>query len=83
MENSSFSVLFLVFNRPNTTQKVFDTIRRAQPLKLYIASDGPRFEKEGEIAKVEEVRKNCNRSGLGLRGRNTFSREKSRMQVGS
>lgn len=35
-------ILFLIFNRPDTTFKVFDTIKQAKPRKLYIASDGPR-----------------------------------------
>lgn len=35
-------VLFVIFNRPDTTQLVFDQIRLAQPTRLYIAADGPR-----------------------------------------
>ncbi len=35
-------VLFLVFNRPDTTQIVFDEIRKAQPAQLFVAADGPR-----------------------------------------
>lgn len=35
-------VLFLVFNRPETTQYVFEKIKQAKPEKLFIASDGPR-----------------------------------------
>ena len=35
-------VLFLVFNRPQTTEKVFEAIRRAAPKKLYVAADAPR-----------------------------------------
>lgn len=49
-------VLFLVFNRLDVTQKVFKTIRKARPSKLYIASDGPRLHKAGEELLVEEVR---------------------------
>lgn len=47
-------VLFLVFNRPHTTQQVFETIRKAQPPRLYIASDGARNNQERE--KVQAVR---------------------------
>lgn len=36
------ALLFLIFNRPNTTKIVFEKIRDAQPQKLYIAADGPR-----------------------------------------
>ena len=41
-------VLFLVFNRPTTTQQVFNAIRKAKPKKLYVAADGPRANKLGE-----------------------------------
>lgn len=40
--HTSSPVLFLIFNRPDTTQLVFDQIRNAQPSRLYIAADGPR-----------------------------------------
>lgn len=49
-------LLFLVFNRPDTTQKVFDKIREAQPPRLYVAADGPRQNRTGEAEKCEEVR---------------------------
>lgn len=52
----SKAVLFLVFNRPDTTARVFDAIRRAQPPRLYIAADGPRINKLGEDRKVAEVK---------------------------
>jgi hypothetical protein len=35
-------VLFIIFNRPEQTKKVFEMIRKAQPKKLYVAADGPR-----------------------------------------
>jgi len=35
-------VLFLVFNRPDTTRRVFEEIKKAQPKKLFISADGPR-----------------------------------------
>jgi hypothetical protein len=50
-------ILFLVFNRPDTTQQVFEVIREVKPAKLYIAADGPRLDKEGEKEKCEAVRK--------------------------
>ncbi|MDF2433622.1 MAG: hypothetical protein JWP44_3253 [Mucilaginibacter sp.] len=36
------AVLFVIFNRPDTTKKVFDQIRAAKPKRLYIAADAPR-----------------------------------------
>lgn len=50
-------ILFLVFNRPDVTKKVFMAIREVRPSRLYVAADGARDSKEGEKEKVEEVRK--------------------------
>lgn len=50
------AVLFLVFNRLDTTKQVFEAIRQAKPPRLYIASDGARTNKEGETEKVQVVR---------------------------
>lgn len=50
-------ILFLVFNRPDTTKQTFQLIRKARPFRLYVAADGPRSENEGEVAKIEEVRR--------------------------
>jgi len=50
-------VLFLIFNRPDTTQKVFNAIRQAKPKQLFVAADGLREDKEGEKEKCEQARK--------------------------
>ena len=50
-------ILFLTFNRMETTRQVFSQISKMRPTQLYIASDGPRLEKPGEIDKVHEIRK--------------------------
>ena len=52
----STAVLFLVFNRLDTTKEVFKAIRKAKPSRIYIASDGPRKIKNNEADKVKEVR---------------------------
>lgn len=44
-------VAFIIFNRPELTQRVFDVIAQAKPKKLLIVADGPRF--------TEEVEKCC------------------------
>ena len=54
---SKVPVLFMVFNRPETTAKVFETIRRARPPKLYVAADGPRAGREGEAERCTQTRK--------------------------
>ena len=50
------AVLFLVFNRPDTTAQVFEAIRQAKPPRLYVAADGPRVNREGEAERVARVR---------------------------
>ena len=49
-------VLFLIFNRPETTQQVFSAIREAKPPRLYVAADGPRPELPSEPMNCELVR---------------------------
>jgi hypothetical protein len=49
-------VLFLVFNRPDTTKRVFEAIRQAQPSQLFVAADGPRENNPGEVERCKEAR---------------------------
>lgn len=50
-------VLFLIFNRPETTVRVFEAIRHARPPQLFIAADGPRPARVSEAEKCAEARK--------------------------
>lgn len=50
-------ILFIIFNRPDTTKTVFAEIRKAKPNRLFIAADGPRQNKPGEKEKCEETRR--------------------------
>ncbi len=50
------AVLFLVFNRLDTTKQVFEAIKEAKPPRLYIAADGARKDKSGEEEEVKAVR---------------------------
>jgi hypothetical protein len=47
--NLDTPILFLIFNRPQLTEQIFDAIRQARPSRLYIAADGPRQNKPGEL----------------------------------
>lgn len=49
-------ILFIVFNRPDTTQVVFDAIRKAQPRKLFIAADAPRKGNTSDLEKCAAVK---------------------------
>ncbi len=56
MSEFNTPVLFLIFKRLQTTQRVLAAIRQAQPPRLYIAADGARATVPGEAAKVQAVR---------------------------
>ena len=49
-------VAFLIFNRPNTTEKMFAAIRQAKPPKLLVVADGPRSDRPGEAEKCKAAR---------------------------
>ena len=49
-------ILLIIFNRPDTTQQVFNAIRQAQPRQLFVAADGPREDKDGEAEKCQRTR---------------------------
>ena len=50
-------VVFIVFNRPVETARVFAEIRKARPTKLLLIADGPRPKHEGEAARCAEARR--------------------------
>ncbi len=52
------AVLFLVFNRPDTTLRVFEAIRKAAPKRLYVSADGPRT--PAEQLKCDQTREILN-----------------------
>ncbi len=49
-------VAFIIFNRPDTTERVFAEIARARPPKLLVVGDGPRANRPGEAEKVAACR---------------------------
>jgi hypothetical protein len=49
-------LLFLVFNRPDTTERILRAIQAYRPVRLYVACDGPRQGKAGEEIAVQRVR---------------------------
>ena len=54
--NLDTPILFVIFNRPEVTHRVFAKIREVRPKFLYIAADGPRPNKIGENEKCETTR---------------------------
>jgi hypothetical protein len=49
-------VAFIIFNRPDTTKRVFEAIRQAKPPKLLVIADGPRANRPGEAEKCAAAR---------------------------
>ena len=50
-------VAFFIFCRPETTERVWAQIRKAEPQKLYVCADAARPDREGEAERVAAVRK--------------------------
>jgi hypothetical protein len=49
-------VLFLIFNRPETTKQVWEVIQSVRPKHLYVAADGPRSTRPEDIEKCKQAR---------------------------
>jgi len=75
-------VAFLVFNRPETTARVFEAIRQARPPVLLAVADGARSDRPGETERCAavrsiletvdwpcDVRKNYSETNLGCKRR--------------
>lgn len=56
MHHNCPSVLFLIFNRPDLTQRVFARIREARPPQLFVVADGPRPDKPEDVDKCRITR---------------------------
>ena len=56
-------VALFIFNRPDTTKKVFEEIRKAEPDRFFVIADGPRrnVERDIELCKLtREITENVN-----------------------
>lgn len=49
-------VAFIIFNRPDLTQRVFAEIARAKPEKLFVVADGPRSDSPSDIEQCAAAR---------------------------
>lgn len=56
MRNFQTPILFIVFNRPDRTSKVFEEIRKVRPAKLFVSADGPRKNVSSDIQLCRETR---------------------------
>jgi hypothetical protein len=49
-------VLFIIFNRTDTSLRVLEAIKNAKPTRLYLAADGPRTSRLGEDLKCIDTK---------------------------
>lgn len=56
MENYNTPILFIIFNRKDTAQRVFNKIKEIKPKKLYVAADGPRRNRKDDIENCKKTR---------------------------
>lgn len=52
----STPVVFIIFNRPDTTKRVFEAIRQAKPPQLLVIADGPRQDHPDDFDKCTATR---------------------------
>lgn len=72
--NSPVALIF--FNRPDSFSKVFESVRKAKPKKLFLIQDGPRNDADKE--KIEE----CRRIAEGIDWECDVVREYSEVNLG-
>lgn len=49
-------ILLIIFNRPETTNRVFDSVSVVKPSQLFVAADGPRPDRAGEVEQCRLTR---------------------------
>jgi hypothetical protein len=53
------AIAFIVYKRPDTTRRVFETIRQARPPRLYLIADGPKTpDLESKCREVRQIVEN-------------------------
>ena len=73
MKQFSTPILIIIFNRPHSTQRVYDVIRKLKPTNLYVAADGPRQGIEDDIEKCNAVRNIFDRIDWNCELKTSFS----------
>src|SRR5690349_251603 len=75
-------ILLIIFNRPETTQLVFEAIRKAKPQRLYIAADGPRAEVKSDVERCAEAKKVVQQVDWSCEVKTLFSEKNQNCGVG-
>ena len=75
-------ILFLIFNRPDTTKVVFERIKEIKPKYLFVVADGPRVHADGEIELCKKTRAVINNIDLDCDLKFIIQRGKIRLRKG-
>lgn len=67
-------MVFVLFNRPETTRRTFAAIRAARPARLWLVADGPR-ERPGEAARVSAARDAVEKVGWTCQVRRLYAQK--------
>lgn len=74
-------ILFIIYNRPDLTTKVFNQIRMIKPKKLFVAADGPK-QKKGDAEKCQAARNILNQIDWQCEIKTLFSSSNLGCKVG-
>jgi len=61
MSHLKTPILFIIFNRPDLSERVFQEIRKVKPSRLYISADAPRKNIPEDINKCRKAREIINK----------------------
>lgn len=68
-------VLLIIFNRPETTQEVFNRIKAIKPSFLFVAADGPRPENQNDLILCRQTREIINQIDWECNVKTLFRKE--------
>lgn len=76
-------ILLMIFNRPETSDKSFEVVRKMKPRQLFICADGPRKSRPDDNAKCEKARKIAERVDWPCELKTLFQKENLGCGLGS
>ena len=78
----STPILFLIFNRPLKTEKVFEKIRQLKPKYLFVSADGPRKDNAEDKINCEKTRDIIKRIDWDCKVKNNYIEENAGCKIG-
>jgi hypothetical protein len=75
-------VLFLIYNRPEKTQRVFDRLKEIKPKYLYVSADGPKINSKDDFDNCIKTREIINRVDWNCELQTNFNQENLGCKIG-